>query len=191
MLLIRHTAVWEGTIGLPGYSQFYQAVTDPPSTSAQNGHTAIRSFFSNVSAAIPGEVTVTVDPIYQTLDEVTGDIVAEATVGAPSQVVQGVNGDGYSAQVGVLIEWLTGSYIDGRRLRGRTYLVPLAGQFDTDGTLTTGGLAILNAAWPWITADQEDFRVWHRPVNGAGGSSATITSGVVKDHACILRSRMR
>lgn len=191
MLLIRHTAVWEGTIGLPGYSQFYQSIANTPSTSAQNGHTAVRSFFSAIVGAIPGEVTVTVDPVYQTLDDATGEIQSEATVGTPSQVVVGANGGGFSSQVGVLMEWLTGTYIDGRRLRGRTYLVPIAGQFDLDGTITDGGMAIFQAAWPWITEDQEDFRVWHRPVNGSGGSSAAITSGVVRDHACVLRSRMR
>lgn len=190
MLLVRHTAVWTGTVGLPGYSQFYHSITGTLPTSAQNGHTAVRSFFSAIVATIPGEVSVTVDPVYQTFEDTSGELTAENTVGTPSQVVVGTSGANYAAQVGVLVEWITGAYINGRRLRGRTYLVPTTG-FDLDGTLSAGALAIFNDAWPWISEDQEDFRVWHRPVNGAGGTSAPIARGIVRDHAAVLRSRMR
>lgn len=188
--LMRHTAVWEGAPGLPGYSQFYHSVTDPIASSAASGAAYVREFFSQVVALIPDGVTVTVDPVYQIINEVTGDIVGEGAVDPAPQVVEGVYVGTWSAQVGVLIEWLTGAFIGGRRLRGRTYLVPLGNVGDSDGTLSVGTLAAVRAAANIITTAGEDFRVWHRPVNGAGGSSSTMTAAVVRDRACILNSRM-
>lgn len=188
--LMRHTAVWEGGPGLPGYSQFYHSISDPVSASAQAGANAVREFFSHIVSLIPDEVTVTVDPIAQILNEATGVVSTEVTVGTAPAVVTGVYSGGWSRQVGILVEWATGTFVAGRRLRGRTYLVPLGGVGDSDGTLSTQTLAVVNDAIPWITGDSEDFRVWHRPVAGVGGSSATITSGIVRDKAAILRSRM-
>lgn len=189
--LIRHTAVWEGTVGLPGYTNLYHSVTDGVAASAASGHAQVREFFSQIVGAIPGEVTVTVDPVYAVLEDVTGELISEGTVASPSQVVQGTNGAGFSSQVGVLVEWVTGVYVGGRKLRGRTYLVPLAGQFDADGTLSSGGLALVTDATEFIWSSAVDFRVWHRPVAGAGGSSEAIIGSVVRDQACVLRSRMR
>lgn len=189
--LIRTTAIWEGILGLPGYSQFYSSISDTAPLSAQAAHFAVREFFSQLTGAIPGEVTVRVDPVYQVLEDTSGEITSEATVGTTAAAVTGTAGGGFAAQVGVLVEWLTSSYIAGRHLKGRTYLVPLAGQFDEDGTLSGGGLALVQAAAPYISDSGTDFRVWHRPVAGAGGISNSINGFAVRDHAAVLRSRMR
>lgn len=188
--LIRHTAVWAGKPGLPGFSQFYHSVTDPPSTSAQTGHDAVRTFFADFLSYLPADLTITVDPIYQILEDTTGDVVEEGTVGTPSNVITGVSAGSWNAQVGLLVEWVTGTFVAGRRLRGRTYMVPLAGIDDTDGTLGADALAAARGAGAWIVQSAEDFRVWHRPAGAVPGSSASITGSTVRDHAAILRSRM-
>lgn len=189
--VMRHTAVWSGTIGLPGYSNFYHSVSDPVSTSAQEASDSIRTYFAALSGYIPGEVSVLVDPAYQIYDDATGNLVAEGTVAVPAANVVGSNGGTFSSQVGVLVEWLTGVYIAGHRVRGRTYLVPLAGFAELDGTLNDAIRTTIQNASVWIVDASENFVVWHRPVNGAGGSVSAITAGRVQDHAAILRSRAR
>lgn len=190
-MLIRQTMVWSGVAGLPGYTQFYHSVSDPISTSAQAGNDSVTDFFSNQSSLLPEDITFTMDPVYQVIDEATGEIDSEGTVGVSNAPFQGTYVGGWSAQVGVLVEWLTGTYIRGRRLRGRTYVVPLGGVGDADGTLTSATLDVVRGGSAAITGSSEDFRVWHRPVAGAGGSSSGISSAVVRDHAAVLRSRMQ
>lgn len=189
--LMRHTAVWEGVAGLPGYSQFYHSVTDPISDSATNGSAAVRGFFNEFVSLIPDGITITVDPVYQIIDEITGQIVGEGVVTPAPQVVTGVYVGGWNRQVGLLVEWATGAFIKGRRLRGRTYLVPLGAIPESDGTLPSTTVAAVQASTAYIVNAIEDFRVWHRPVNSLGGSSATITAGLVRDKAAILNSRQR
>jgi hypothetical protein len=188
-LLIRHTAVWTGVPGLPGYSQFYQEVTGTIASQAQNGHNAIRAAFNQVVTLLPADIDVTVDPVYQVMTVESGEVTTEDSVATPSAVVSGGFVSGWSGQVGVLVEWLTGQFIDGRRLRGRTYLVPLGNAYDDDGTLPIGTLNAVGAFALQLWSAGLDFVVWHRPVAGAGGSLATITDAAVRDHAAILRSR--
>lgn len=189
--LMRHTAVWEGSAGLPGYSQFYHAVSDPISLSATYGAISVREFFSAFVGLIPDEITVTVDPVWQIINEVTGQIVQEGSVSPAPQVVQGTYAGGWSRQIGALVEWVTAVFVNGRRLRGRTYLVPLGGIGDSDGTLSAGTVSTIEGSFTQIVNSLEEFKVWHRPVNGLGGSSSAITAGLLRDKACILNSRQR
>lgn len=188
--VIRHTAVWTGSPGMPGYSQFYQEVTGTISSQAQAGHTAIYLAFSEVATLIPDAIDVTVDPVYQVVDVATGTVTSEDSVGSPQPALPGTFVSNWSAQLGVLVEWLTATFIAGRRLRGRTYLVPLGNTGDDDGTLPAGTIAAVQAFADAISEVGLDFVVWHRPVSGAGGQLSTITRGVVRDKAAVLRSRM-
>lgn len=188
--IIRHTAVWTGAPGLPGYTQFYQEVGEGVTASAQAGHTNVDAFFNALATLIPDAITVTVDPVYQVLDEATGEVTGEETVATPATATVGGYITNWQAQVGVLVEWTTGEYLNGRRFRGRTYLVPLGNTADDDGTLPAGTLSTVGTAAAVIVDSGWGFLVWHRPVNGAGGLSSHITGAVVRDHAAILRSRM-
>lgn len=189
-LLIRHTAVWAGSPGLPGYSQFYQEVTGTTSVQAQAGHNAVRGFFAGLSAFIPADISVTVDPVYQLVTVESGEVAGEDSVGSPAPGVAGAFVGGWNRQVGVLVEWLTGRFVNGRRLRGRTYLVPLGDTQQDDGTLPSGTISAIESANTFITGLGLDFGVWHRPIAGAGGLIEPITSSVVRDKAAVMRSRM-
>lgn len=188
--IIRQTAVWTGAAGLPGYSQFYHEAGGTPGERAQVGHDAVRGFFSDLGAYIPEEINVTVDPLYQVIDETTGQMVGEEAVATPSAGVQGSYVGGWNAQVGVLVEWITGEFFNGRRLRGRTYLVPFGDVSDANGTLPEATLVMIRAKVAWIALSDAEFLVWHRPVAGAGGHGSRIEGAVVRDHAALLRSRM-
>lgn len=189
--VIRTTAVWTGGPGLPGYSQFYQQLTGSIAAQAQVGHDAVRALFAAIGSLIPEEVTVAVDPLFQVLDAATGALISEGTVGTASDSVPGSFVGGWSARFGVLVEWVTVQIINGRHLRGRTYLVPLGNIEDADGTLPAGTIATVEGGANSITTSETgEFVVWHRPVSGAGGSVAPISGRIVRDHPAVLRSRM-
>lgn len=189
--IMRQTAVWTGFVGAPGYSTFYHQVVGSEAASSQAGYDDIYNFFNALQAQLPATVDINVDTVWQVLDDVTGDVQSEGIVPQGAGAIAGTNGDGYAANSGLAVEWGTAQFLNGRRLRGRTYLVPAAGQFDTDGTLTSGCVTAVDTAADYIVNSSANFVVWHRPVNGAGGLSRTIATRLVRDHAYVLRSRGR
>lgn len=189
--LMVQTAVWTGFAGAPGYSTFRHRITGTEANAAQAGHDDVWNFFTALNTLLPSDVDVTVDPVVTIHDSDTGENTGEVVVGTPTGVVSGNNLGNWSGQVGAAIEWETGTYINGRRLRGRTYLVPLGGFSDDDGTVSGGAVTTIMTAAANIVNSPQDFIVWHRPVGGLGGQSWTIASALVRDHAYILRSRAR
>jgi hypothetical protein len=104
-------------------------------------------------------------------------------------VVNGSSTGAYSRPAGGRIDWATDTIVAGRRLTGRTYLVPFAlSAFDTEGVITAANVSSLTtAALALITATglNRPLRVWSR---------THATSAVVSDASCpaagaILRGR--
>lgn len=189
--LVRHTARWSGFAGAPGYTNFYHEISGTIADAVQSGHDAVRHFFADLATVLPDAVSVLVDPNYAVIADDTGDLSTEGVVGTPSGAVEGSNANGYSAQVGMGVDWVTGVFLAGRKFHGRTYLVPLAGVFDVNGAPTTGAIGTVDAATIWITAATQQFVVWHRPVGGAGGSSEAIIAAIVRPRSYLLRSRSK
>lgn len=188
-VIIQQTAVWTEFPGAPGYSNFYHRSAGTDASSAQSGADAVHDFFAACSGSLPATVRIDFDPVCQIIEETTGQIQSEVVVATPPAQVAGTNAGGYASNSGVGIDWITGRFVAGRLLRGRTYLVPAAGCFDTDGTVTEGVRTALAAAALNIVATTMDFVVWHRPVNSLGGFAQTITSAIVRDRGYVLRSR--
>ena len=147
--------------------------------------TAGRSLFSNTT-------TFVADPFVDTIDPATGEITGSDATDA--WTVTGDQGPGYLPPASQMaITWLTADVVSGRRVRGRTFVGPLAIQdIDADGTPGTVKLGHLDAmANAWLDAGitPTQAAVWHRPVGGAGGSDHVITSFSRKDKFAVLRSR--
>lgn len=151
---------------------------------------AIKSAFSAAANMLPAGVTLTIPGSGDTIDDTTGELVsvwsdagggAVAAAGIPAAV----------GGVGACIGWTTGGIVNGRKLRGRTFIAPLDGAaWDGDGTLkpnyvvnlTTLGNALM-AAGP--------LAVWHRPTSkgASDGNSYGVISCKVRDKAAYLSSR--
>lgn len=187
--IMKHTAVWAGFTGAPGYSNFYHHVIGTEAAAAQAGHDSVIALFFYLNGYLPSAVSVTVNPVAQIIDEFTGDLVGEVTVGTAGAVVTGNNGGNWAANSGFGIEWTTGLYLNGRALRGRTYVVPGTGAFDDEGSLSDAGITGILAAAQYLVGSSQAFGVWHRPVAGTGGLCYPIISATVRDKAYILRSR--
>jgi hypothetical protein len=116
-------------------------------------------------------------------------VVAAAT---PPTVVNGGGSGAYSAPSGAVLHWLTGTVRNGRRLRGRTFIVPLANSnYEANGTLAAGTItAIQNAGLALMDEATTRLVVYGRPApNAADGVAALVTGARVPDMAAVLRSR--
>lgn len=191
MAITRITAVWSGFRGAPGYSNFFfgGAPTDP--VDAQSAGVAVRNFLFEARSQFPSSVSISVNATADIIDEANGNITEQVDFEQPN-LVQGLATGPYSAASGAVVNWNTGAYKSGRRVRGRTFLVPLASSsYDGRGDLSSGALSDIRAGAAILTGGSSllPFVVWSRPVNGSGGTAHPVTSATVPDLGAVLRSR--
>lgn len=191
MAITRLTAVWSGFRGAPGYSNFYLAGSfDDPELLA-DASDAIRQFFIGASNYMPTDVSVSIRGNAEVLDEANGQITGVVDF-TPAGTVPGSSTGTYSAASGAVVNWNTNAYRNGRRVRGRTFLVPLAtNAYDSQGDLSSAALTAIRGGANYISSGVSPvpFVVWARPINGAGGTAEPIVSHTVPDLGAILRSR--
>jgi len=182
--------------GAPGVSTFYTGAA-PLAADL----TAIRTFFNALAAGLPNTLTITVQGLGDIVDDSNGALVGSWTQTAPATVL-GTSASGYASPVGSLVHWLTGAVVDGRRLRGTTYIVPTVNNYDANGTLLGAWVTTLTtAANAMFVSLGSNLVIWHRPKFGPKpvgggprpiirtGSSSGATGVFVPDKSVVLRSR--
>ena len=150
----------------------------------------ILSAYQGLATALPSGVTVSVPNAGDIIDDTNGQLVG-VWAGTGGGTVAGSTAGARAAGVGACVSWQTGGIVNGRRLRGRTFLVPLtSGAWDTDGTFQTSALAQLVAFGAALRA-AGPLAVWHRPTTpgGTDGTSYGVTGHRVSDKTAVLRSR--
>ena len=170
--------------------------------------TSLRSMWDALTTVMPLDVTIQVQNYGDIIEDTTGDLVdswAQASVAPSTGLVSGP----YAAPVGGHLIWDTATVLDGHRVRGRTFVVPMGGsQFTAIGTVLAGAEATMNAqAAGLVSSESGQLVVWHRPFAGRAavgtvgtvgykpakaahaGSHAVVTGGRGSALATILRSR--
>lgn len=195
----RVTAAWAGFQGAPGYSKF--SFTDLTTDVNRNAAgAAVRQLFFALAGYLPAGTSVTVSPIIQEFDVTTGVLQNESTMTTPPTVVNGTAAAGpFAGGSGFAMTWHTLGFFNGRKVRGRTFMVPTVGVYDNDGTLLSSVLTASNAAGlALINAASANFAIYARqftkPVPPAkpqqiNGFLTEVTSVTTKDMAAQLRSR--
>jgi hypothetical protein len=180
--------IMSGYAGAPGYST-HAFFGDPYSNStAQDNVNDVAAFWNGCADRMAKGFTFNVQPDVHVVDEVTG-VLQRIEVVTPD--AQGIfaGSAAYAAGVGAVAQWSTAGVHLGQPLRGRTFIVPLAGdQYQDDGTIGSIGLGDLRTVAGTLAA-VANFGVWGRPVAGAGGDWAAATGGTIRDHVAWLSSR--
>lgn len=191
MSIYRVTVRWTGFQGAPGYSNFHftEEVTTPGATEAR---ARVSAFFNEIASLLPTDVSYLSEGEVAVIDEQTGMI--EDYVTAIDDPVPGSGGavGGYSAASGAVITWNTAGLRNGRRVRGRTFLVPLGGNaYQADGTLDSDAISTLQTGAQELVGDAFDsgFCVFSRPSASGPGGAYPVTGFRVPDMAAVLRSR--
>lgn len=191
MDMIRVTARWDGFTGSPGYTNFFFAGGGGLISDAQQIADRTRTAMQNLFSFLPQGTTIRVQDEVAVLDSDSGEIQAYETIDAPDPVNGGTRAD-YAGPVGAVVNWRTDDVRFGRRIRGRTFLVPLVNEaFDSVGSLTSDAReAVQDFASGMTNWDfDSEFGIWSRPRNGEGGVFATVTNYNVPDFSAVLRSR--
>jgi len=195
----RVRAVWSGFQGAPGYSNF--SFMDLTTDAARNAAGAgVKNFFTSLAGFLSTAWSISVQGEVTEWDMATGQLTGAATMTTvPTAQVGTGTPAAYAGGSGLCVTWKTGLIFNGRRVIGRTFVVPALGCYETDGTLTAGAITAANtAATQLIGVSGADFAIWAKtftkPTDGTkpvqiGGNLAPATSYAVKDMASQLRSR--
>lgn len=184
---------WNGWSGGPGLTQLaidYQG--DVPAVEASAD--AVRNFLFGVRTFIPQSILLTISQDLDLFDSTTGVLSGSITMSAAPSGVQGSYVGDWSAAAGFQVGWKTSAIQNGRRVAGRTFIVPAAGCFDVDGTLESSAVtSIGTAAQALVDANTANptapVSIWGRPSEGKPASFAPISGYSVPDQGAVLRSR--
>ena len=190
----RSRFVWTGWGGANGYTNFYGVggqAAQAFATAAWDFMKAVAAIGVSPGTALNQNMRITQDPFVTTIDDATGDEGGLIAV-TPGATIAGASTQAMAAPAGLVVNWITPNFIKGRRLRGKTYLVPLAVScYDSVGTLAdTYRSQVISNAQAFIATTTGPL-VWHRPttVGGSDGSSTLATTATVNDRVAMLTSR--
>lgn len=194
--LAKVTINWTGFTGAPGYTNLYFRNSTPGvinQTVVDNAISKTHTWIQAWDDALPNTVTLTVDPTVDEINDTNGSLVAFWT-GTPGSANVGGSTLTYSAVSGACVNWYTSTVRNGRRIRGRTFMVPIGSNgMDTNGTLNNTSRTAWITATGVLTAASGDARlvVWGRPSAPAAtdGVSAEVTSFTIPDKVAYLSSR--
>jgi hypothetical protein len=157
-------------------------------------------FFSGITPLLHDGTHINPEPDVRLMNDASGDLLDIFTVTGVVGVTGGNPGN-YVGPAGACVNWLTQTVNGGRRMTGRTFLVPCStATFDTDGTILQARVADMQlAAQSFIDAIGPTFGVYGRPVKADPdatppvvarlGKWGAVTSHRPLDKAVVLRSR--
>jgi len=151
---------------------------------------AVLAFVDVWAQACPDDVTFTVPDTGDVLNQETGTLVGVWSGGVAGGFV-GDSPDPFIAGSGARVRWLTTGLVDGHRVRGSTFLVPVAaGIFTTAGILGTEWVDnFQDAADALIASTPGNMVVWSRPTADRVGTIHNVVSAQVPLTPTSLRSR--
>lgn len=191
-MVLRYNVAWSIPNAGPSVNVIHIAGQIETGIDAVNG--ALRTFYASQAARLPDNISISMPTEVIEIDNATGEMVATAAL-ANQSVVTGTSTAGWGAGLGARIVWGTSTVRFGRRVRGSTFLVPLANtSFDTNGRVADATrTAIVTAADNLRTTLgtlSKDLVVYSRPtVKHPVGTVSSITSTTVSAVPGTLRGR--
>lgn len=195
--LLRVKINWTGFTGGPGYTNLHFEPASGGSIDQALVDSAVNKtafFLSAWRTYQPLGCSTQVDTAVAEIDEVTGSIQSYHT--GPS-VAAGTGSDtgNYAAGTGACISLYTADVRNGRRVRGRIFMVPLGqNALQNDGTLGSGALTAFRASAAQLIDSLDPARlvIWHHPApfpSIPDGGGYRVTAYSIKDKVAQLRSR--
>jgi len=168
---------------------------EPTQADADNVRTKMGTMKSNIRNLIPGTISLQVMSDIEVIDTPTGNLLSAFSTSADTIVGGSLpSSEKWAAPVGAVITWTTGVVRNSRRVRGRTFLVPISSSlFDVDGTLNPTNKSQIETVATGLRAATPDVPlvVYSRPSapGATDGAMAEVSGHKIPDAAAILTSR--
>jgi len=191
---------WGGLTGGPGLTQMAFAFAEGgniwDSENAQYIVDSVRTFWAAHPGTLPNNIVLTVSPVVDVHDPLSGALIASSTAPTPPAAVTGTNNGSFSFSQGVKIILKTSQIRNRRRIHGGIYIVPCAGDvFSNDGVVTstpiTDWLDALQVMRSHLLDATMDLYVWSRPTTATSnnGGLSEVTGAEIKTRGAVLRGR--
>jgi hypothetical protein len=156
---------------------------------------ALSTFFGAIKNLLPNGTSWQVPGSGDLIDETNGELKGTWTQSGAATQASTATVAAYASGVGACIQWQTSGIVHKRRVKGKTFIVPLlAAGYDNNGTiLGTTVTALQNAANTLVSTS--NLQIWSRPFKGTptnpqrNGAGYEVTAGLVLDRVARLRSR--
>lgn len=179
----------------PGVLTLYMA-----SGTAAAGQPAVKTWISNVVQYMAGGVVATVPNTGDVIDDATGALTGGWSAGTVGTYTA-TDSTGFVGGVGARIKWNTAGVVNGHRVTGSTFIVPIAkSKLTASGGIDTTALAgLATTANTMLGTSGVNFGVWSRPraartvggvtIPAAPGEFVGIASATLAPALTWLRSR--
>jgi hypothetical protein len=188
----RVTATWSGgKIGTGFTNMFFTGGISTPQLCADTVRTFFNTAYSTAGGALPTGISIAFPSGVDELDPANGELVTTLPVTQPASI-SGSDSGVYAAIAGACITWMTQGVITGKRVRGRTFLVPVGANYlQNDGSLSTLAVSNINTAANALIAAAPEFCIWRRPTSKLAGNgvSHAVLASRLQDKTAFLSSR--
>lgn len=164
--------------------------TDGPATVAAQRN-ALGLFWAAVADELASTVTYRVAQEGREMSEATGQVTGGWS---DVQSYHGAGGSG-PTPVGdasqVLLRWLTGTYVAGRQVRGRTFVPGLRYDAMAQGNINPVVVAEFNLEASNLVSADVGLSIWHRPRPDSPGALYPVSSASCWRELAVQRGRRR
>ena len=189
--MMRARVQWSGTpVTGPGLSTFYWNDATYAGKPA-----ALSALFTVLKNYVPTGVTWTIPAVADVVNVETGELEGSVVDGSNLTVLSSGGAVDFKPGVGGRILWATTGIVRGRKVQGKTYVVPLTSQEYPNGTVQGGTVSAINTALAtYIGIGNPVVYSRPRPAPGGVGPDAPglvhdILSGSFATKETWLRSR--
>lgn len=123
------------------------------------------------------------------LDSATGVLIGDWSEATARTGTGNLSGTPVPNSANILIRWATGSVVSGRRLRGRSFIPGSSSTANDGGHLGSAAIAAITTAANTFASAGNNFGVWHRPIQSAGGTFVTVNGASVWEEYAVQRRR--
>jgi hypothetical protein len=174
---------------LPTGSNHVSVMYFDSATAVASQRTALQTFWTAVKALQSNVCSYTIDTAGRELDDATGTLTGSWSEGS-AKTGTGANGGPQVADATQgLIQWRTGTIVNGRFVRGRTFVPCIASSQEIGGNLASASVTALQSAANALIAAGVGLKVWHRPIAGSGGSAPAVGTASIWTEFAVLRRR--
>lgn len=190
-MVAQYRAFWQIPDAGPAVSTFHLTAVGPSNVVA--AAQSIADFLGVAMNSVPNDVTVTFDSEMTVYNDATGQLTATVPV-TPPQSTTGLVASQWAAGSGLRVDWLTPFIRNGRRVRGRTFIVPAGlDAFTNSGQVSGPAISQMTAAGATmvneLSANASPLCIYARPTPGNAGQAYNVTSVAVPTQAATLRGR--
>lgn len=150
---------------------------------------ALNTFLSAVDGSLDNSITWSIRQTGRELSDTTGGLTGAWSTGLVYSGVGNNATESVADATQVLFQWQTGVIVNGRFVRGRTFIPGLTNSLLQNGNLVASQAAAFAALGQTFVNDAANFGVWHRPSSTGLGQFVNANTATVWSELAVLRRR--